>query len=144
MPLAGVLNIFSGRRDRAVPINRSGSIAPVPTDEHLRIVVRKDEDMVVLRLIGELDLAGAPVFQSEIDSAEIGASAAVVLDLSELRFIDSSGLRVIFSAHARSVERGQRFALTKGSEQVQRLLSITRVGEHVRIIDSPEDMREEP
>jgi anti-anti-sigma factor len=116
----------------------------VPTDEHLRIVVRKDEDMVVLRLIGELDLAGAPVFQSEIDSAEIGASAAVVLDLSELRFIDSSGLRVIFSAHARSVERGQRFALTKGSEQVQRLLSITRVGEHVRIIDSPEDVREEP
>lgn len=96
--------------------------------------------MVVLRLIGELDLAGAPLFQSEIDGAEISASAMVVLDLRELQFIDSTGLRVIFSAHARSLERGQQFAVTNGSEQVQRLLSITRVGEHVRIIDSPEDM----
>lgn len=97
--------------------------------------------MVVLRLVGELDLAGAPLFQSEIDSEDVGASAAVVLDLRELRFMDSTGLRVIFSAHARSLERGQQFAVTSGSEQVQRLLSITRAGEHVRIIDSPEDMR---
>jgi anti-anti-sigma factor len=114
----------------------------VLADEHLRIDVRQDNDMVVLRLVGELDLAGAPLFQSEIDSAEVGASAAVVLDLRELRFIDSTGLRVIFSAHDRSLERGQEFAVTNGSEQVQRLLSITRVGEHVRIIDSPEDMRD--
>jgi anti-sigma B factor antagonist len=113
----------------------------VPADEHLQIDVRQDRDMVVLRLVGELDLAGAPLFQSEIDSEDVGASAAVVLDLRELRFIDSTGLRVIFSAHARSLERGQQFAVTNGSEQVQRLLSITRVGEHVRIIDSPEDMR---
>jgi anti-sigma B factor antagonist len=113
----------------------------VLADEHLRIDVRQDHDMVVLRLVGELDLAGAPLFQSEIDSAEIGASAVVVLDLRELRFIDSTGLRVIFSSHARALERGQQFAVTRGSEQVQRLLSITRVGEHMRMIDSPEDMR---
>jgi anti-sigma B factor antagonist len=113
----------------------------VLTDEHLQINLRQDHDMVVLRLVGELDLAGAPLFESEIEGAEVGAAAVVVLDLRALRFIDSTGLRVIFSAHARSIERGQQFAVTQGSEQVQRLLSITRVGEHVRIIDSPEDMR---
>jgi anti-sigma B factor antagonist len=113
----------------------------VPAEEHLQIDVRQDHDMVVLRLVGELDLAGAPLLQSEIDSDEVGGAAAVVLDLRELRFIDSTGLRVIFSAHARSLERGQQFAVTNGSEQVRRLLSITRVGEHVRIVDSPEDIR---
>lgn len=98
--------------------------------------------MAVLRVTGELDLAGAPLFESEIEGPEVGASAIVVLDLRELRFIDSTGLRVIFSAHARSVERGQLFVVTKGSEQVQRLLAITRAEEHLRVIDSPEDMRD--
>jgi anti-anti-sigma factor len=113
----------------------------VPVDEHLRIDVHHAHDMVVLRLIGELDLAGAPLFQSELDGAEVGASEMVVLDLRELEFIDSTGLRAIFSAHAGALERGQDFAVTRGSEQVQRLLAITRVGEHVRIVDTPEDMR---
>jgi anti-anti-sigma factor len=115
----------------------------VPDDDgHLQIDVRQDDDMVVVRVTGELDLAGAALFESEIDSPEVGARAIVVLDLSELRFIDSTGLRVIFSAHARLIERGQQFAVTKGSEQVQRLLTITRAEEHVRVIDSPEDMRD--
>jgi len=97
--------------------------------------------MVVLRLTGELDLASAPLLQSKIDSSDIDGSARVVLDLRELQFIDSTGLRVIFSAHARSRERGAQFAVTTGSEQVQRLLAITGAGEHLRVIDSPEEMR---
>jgi anti-anti-sigma factor len=117
----------------------------VPDDDgHLQIDLRKDDDMVVVRVAGELDLAGAQHFESEIDRPEVGACALVVLDLRELRFIDSTGLRVIFAAHARSIERGQSFAVTKGSEQVQRLLAITRLEEHVRVIDAPEDIREQP
>ena len=96
--------------------------------------------MVVVGLQGELDLASAPQFESEIDSPEVASCATVVVDLDDLQFIDSTGLRLIFSAHARSQERGQQFAVTRGSEQVQRLLAITRVGEHVRIVDSPQEM----
>ena len=39
-----------------------------------------------------------------------------------------------------TAERGQEFAVTRGSEQVQRLLAITRIGEHLRIIDAPEEL----
>ena len=95
---------------------------------------------MVLSLHGELDLASAPLLQREIESPEIEAAAMVVLDLEALQFIDSTGLRIILSAHDRSRERGQEFAVTPGSQQVQRLLTITRVDEHLRIIASPDEM----
>ena len=102
--------------------------------------VRRERDRVVLRLDGELDLASGPLFQREIERAEIGATPMVVLDLEHLEFIDSTGLRFILSAHERSRERGQEFAVTRGSPQVQRLLSITRVAEHLHIIATPDEM----
>jgi len=102
--------------------------------------VRCEPERVVLRLDGELDLASAPLFEREIESAEIGATPTLVLDLENLEFIDSTGLRIILAAHERSLERGQEFAVTRGSPQVQRLLSITRVGEHLHIIAPPDEM----
>jgi len=94
----------------------------------------------VLQLDGELDLASAPLLQSEIENAEAGDTSLVVLDLQGLEFIDSTGLRIILAAHERSHERGHGFALTRVQQQVQRLLTITRVGEHLRVIASPDEM----
>jgi len=94
----------------------------------------------VLVLHGELDLASAELFHSEFERADIGAAPMVVLDLEGLQFVDSTGLRMILSAHERARERGQEFAITPGSPQVRRLLTITRVGEHLRVIDSPNEL----
>lgn len=107
--------------------------------DHLQIDVKRQQDMEILRLSGELDLASAPLLQREIDSAGLGATA-MILDLEKLDFIDSTGLRMILAAHERAKERGQEFAVTRGSRQVQRLLAITGVGEHLRIIASADDM----
>jgi anti-sigma B factor antagonist len=112
----------------------------VTADKHLRIDARREQDRVVLALHGELDLVGAPLLQSEIESEAVTATPLVVLDLEDLQFIDSSGLRVILSAHERARERGQAFALTRGSQQVQRLLSIAGVSGHLRIIGSPDEL----
>lgn len=105
----------------------------------MRIDVRREEDRVVLSIHGELDLASAPLLQSEIESVET-EGATLVLDLEDLEFVDSTGLRIILAAHDRAQERGQEFAVTRGSRQVQRLLSITRAGEHLRIIESPDEL----
>jgi anti-sigma B factor antagonist len=111
----------------------------VAVEEHLRIDVRHGEDRIVVGLHGELDLAGAPLLQAEIEAPAFDTAGIVVLDLEDLQFIDSAGLRVILSAHERSQEHGQGFALTRGPQQVQRLLSIAGVDEHLRIIASPDD-----
>jgi anti-sigma B factor antagonist len=112
----------------------------VVAEDQLLIGVRHDKDRAVLSLRGELDLVSAPLLQSAIESTEIAAAPMVVFDLHELEFIDSTGLRVLLAAHELSRERGQEFAITPGSEQVQRLLSITRIDEHLRVIASPDEM----
>jgi anti-sigma B factor antagonist len=113
----------------------------VAVGEHLHVGVQKhDHAIVVVSLDGELDLASVPLLESEIARAEVRDAAKLVIDLRGLQFIDSTGLRAIFEAHAGARERGQEFAVTRGSEQVQRLLSITRLGEHLPVIDSPEQM----
>lgn len=105
----------------------------------LRIDARHEPDRIVLSLHGELDLASAPLLQSEIESAEADLATLVVLDLDDLQFIDSTGLRIILAAHERSQARGQMLAVTRGSQQVQRLMSITGAGEHLRIVESPDE-----
>jgi anti-sigma B factor antagonist len=112
----------------------------VAIPDQLIIDVRHEKDGVVLSLSGELDLASAPLLQSEVESSQVTAATTVVLDLEKLTFIDSTGLRVLLSAHDRSRESGQEFAVTRGSQQVQRLLSITGVDSHLRIIASPDEI----
>jgi anti-sigma B factor antagonist len=112
----------------------------VTVQDQLLIDIRYEKDRAVLSLRGELDLASVPLLQGEIEGSEVAAADIVVLDLQELEFIDSTGLRVLLSAHERSHERGQEFAITPGSQQVQRLLSITRVDEHLRVIASPDEL----
>jgi anti-sigma B factor antagonist len=108
-------------------------------DERLQVITRLERDRAVLELHGELDLAGAPLLTSEIERAEGKAPRILVLDLEDLQFVDSAGLRVMLGAHQRSVERGAEFALTPGTPQVQRLLAITGVTEHMRTISSADE-----
>lgn len=94
----------------------------------------------MLVLSGELDMATAPYLEREIASARSGDPEAIVLDLRGLDFIDSTGLRTLITEHERSRVSGRKFALVQGSKQVDRLMSITRVAEHLRIVSSAEEV----
>jgi anti-anti-sigma factor len=112
---------------------------PVSAQEHLRVDARSEPDRVVLQLTGELDLASSPVFERALEDSSLAASPLLVLDLDGLKFVDSTGLRIILLAHEGARSRGQQFAITPGSPQVQRLLNITSVAEHMSVIASPDD-----
>lgn len=119
----------------------------MPVDDRLEIEVAKEGDTAVIRLHGELDLASAPAFTAQFE--EIGAqeTTVVVIDLTELEFMDSTGLRSILMAHERCGESGQQFAVIPGENQVARLLEIARVQEHLNLIASLADIEstgEEP
>lgn len=108
--------------------------------DQLQIEVRHDGGRVVLALAGELDMASADRLQQAVDDDALRAEVSVVLDLQGLQFIDSTGLRVILRALERCRGRGQEFAITRGSPQVQRLLSITGVATHLPTISSTDEM----
>jgi anti-sigma B factor antagonist len=120
-------------------VDPCANVPRVPGEDQLRIDVRHEGDRLELRLRGELDLATVPLLEDQIDRAGAQGASMVVLDLEELEFIDSTGLRAILSASALATEREQEFAVTRGSEQVQRLLSLTHVAEHLRIVEPSAD-----
>jgi anti-sigma B factor antagonist len=103
-------------------------------EDQLGIALRREADRVVMILDGELDMASAPLLQRALEGAEIGPETMIVLDLQALQFIDSTGLRAVLSLRERCRERGQQFAVTRGSPQVQRLLDITGVSEHLQTL----------
>jgi anti-anti-sigma factor len=114
------------------------NIPLVSAGERLRVDTRLATDRVVLELHGELDLAAAPLLAEEIERAESGDRNALVLDLCDLEFVDSAGLRVILAAQERAFASGREFAVTNGTLQVQRLFEIAGVRQHLQTIGAPD------
>jgi len=110
-------------------------------NDQLRIEFRHDASgRAVVALTGELDMASAETLQQALDGQELSTEPSVVLDLQQLQFIDSTGLRAVLAALEHCRGRGQQFAITPGSPQVQRLLSITGVGEHLPTVAAVDGM----
>jgi anti-sigma B factor antagonist len=91
---------------------------------------------VVLTLGGELDLATAPVLQERLEPAMRG-KATVIIDLSGLRFIDSSGLRMLVRAEQQLRDGGGQLVLVPGARAVHQLFELTRLDSHFEFSDSP-------
>jgi anti-anti-sigma factor len=93
---------------------------------------------VIVLVRGELDLATAPDLE-EVVSERMDAGQEVVVDLRELQFMDSSGLRVLVAAHARSTNGGPRFAMVRAREgtEVAKIMSISGVDERLELVDEP-------
>jgi anti-sigma B factor antagonist len=59
----------------------------------------------------------------------------VVVDLSKLTFLDSTGLRCLVTADERARDEGRRVVIVRGPEAVQRVFSITRLEERLEMVD---------
>ena len=64
----------------------------------------------------------------------------MILDLRQIEFMDSTGLRVFLSAHQRAHDTGRRFALVRGADQVERVLTLTGVRDLLTVVDAPEEL----
>jgi anti-sigma B factor antagonist len=100
------------------------TFAPTP----FRIASTVDADgRIRLKLFGELDLASAGTLEAELE--RLGrANVPVVLDLSSLEFIDSTGLGTIVTALRASMMNGGLIAVApEMSHQVERLVTLTGI-----------------
>ncbi len=83
---------------------------------------------------GELDIATVELLEQELLAAERTDADTIVLDLSGLEFIDSTGLRIVLDANERCGGRGGRLRLIAGSPAVERLLDIVGLRERLPLI----------
>jgi anti-anti-sigma factor len=103
--------------------------------EILNVRSEEGEGLVHVQLMGELDLSSFGKLEDELRRIEADPPQLLLLDLSKLRFLDSSGLRTIVTADERAREQGRRMVVVRGPEAVQRVFSITRLEDRLEIVD---------
>lgn len=95
----------------------------------LRIVSALNGEVAQISLEGELDLASAPELERRLHELEARRPAKLIVDLSALSFLDSTGLRVLLQANGRASERGWALVMRPGEEFVQRVFEVTGAAE---------------
>ena len=90
----------------------------------LGIQSERTGDDHVIALDGDLELANVAAIESELSQVEAGDCSQIVLDLRRLAFLDSTGIHVLMSAHARATANGRPLALVVGDGPVHRVLDV--------------------
>ena len=99
-------------------------------------VEHHDAGVSILRAKGEIDLAGADDFEDAIHSTADDATA-VVLDLREVEFLDSSGLRVLLLG---ATDLGAGFAvLIVPDSAVARVIELAEVSDRLALYSAQEE-----
>lgn len=89
-------------------------------------VVALPGPQTTLSLAGDLDPATAPELDARLqDLIADAAVSSVVIDLAEIAFMDSSGLRVLVAASAALGERSGSLVLRNPSTNIRRVLEVT-------------------
>jgi anti-anti-sigma factor len=109
-------------------------------ESNFGVEVRDGGQVVVIGVSGELDLASSPELEHELARSTASGAELLIIDLRRLEFMDSTGLSVLVRAHQKATQGGKRFAIVKGPQQVQRLLSLTGVAERLTVVDAPEEL----
>jgi anti-sigma B factor antagonist len=98
-------------------------IAMASNHEHIQIQV--SGDVVVVRPAGELDLATAPALRAALEAAATLGLARVMVVLTDVTFLDSTGLGAIVHGWRFAADGGVSLTLSDPSPSVQRVLTIT-------------------
>lgn len=109
-----------------VPSSGPNSVLSTPT---------AGEAVAVVVLHGELDLATLPGAQTRVEDAERGAPALLVIDLSELAFVDSSGVRLVLLAADRARTANRRLAVKLGGGTARRIFQTLGLTDQLDLVD---------
>lgn len=104
----------------------------------------RDGGVLFLSLRGELDLSTIQQLDRALSSEVDGRAKVVVIDLRELTFLDSTGLRSMLRLHSRLESSGGRLVLVKGPRRVQKVFELTGAGEELEIVVDPVEVGARP
>ena len=96
---------------------------------------RVEDDRTVVSVRGDFDLQVAERVVAELEKVEESQPALLVIDLSRLSFMDSSGMGVIAAAQARAVDAGRRLVLVRPPYSVRRAFELSGFEDVVTIVD---------
>ena len=92
---------------------------------------------VVLPLSGDLDMGAAAEAHKRLIGLDLRPGTELVLDLSRLTFMDSTGIRLVLQARQHAVRHAARLLLVPGPEQVMRVLALVGLDDQLEFVSEP-------
>jgi anti-anti-sigma factor len=108
----------------------------MPPEAPLRCEVTPEREAVRIRPVGELDMATAPVLDAQMRDLRDSGFRRLILDLSGLLFIDSSGLHLILRYDAKARRNGFSLQLVPGDRAVQLVFEVAGVAAQLPFTDT--------
>ena len=102
---------------------------PRRIEQGLLTIQSEPQDARFVSLHGELDLANAKALEDEFIRIEATSVSRIVLDLSELEFIDSTGLAMIVKADRRAKNDGHVLRVLRPLGQVGQAFELSGLDE---------------
>jgi anti-sigma B factor antagonist len=97
--------------------------------------ITEDGDATVVRLRGELDLYNAAEIRAALDDVVARAPTRLVVDLSDVEFVDSTALGVLVEARAKLPNR-RGFLLAAPAAETRRALAVSGLDRHLPVHDT--------
>ena len=118
----------------APPLSSGGSGEPEPSPTVSMQVERDDRNATVVVLAGELDLSSIPGVERQL-LGQVGAKTGLVVDLTGVTFIDSSGIALLIRASHAVGEGGTFNVVTAPGSQVDRVFRLAGVAQALPVFD---------
>jgi anti-anti-sigma factor len=99
--------------------------------------LRRHGSTVTLCLSGELVVDSVEKFQSALVEAGSEPLELLVIDLQNLDFIDSTGLRTIVASQAYALGQGYALQIVRGRQQVDEVFQITKLDRALPMVEAP-------
>lgn len=100
----------------------------------LSIATSADGDSRVIRVSGEVDVSNKEELNAAITDAQAADAKEVEVDLTEVSYIDSSGIGVLVAAAHRASDSDTRFFVSHPQRNVARVLSMLGMGEELGLV----------
>jgi len=101
--------------------------------------VQEQGEFVIIALDGELDVALAPQLKTLLKETIEKGHKKIVVNMKDVKFIDSSCLGVMVNAHKFAVEKKGAIKFAESSEQVRKIFELTRTDRHLAFFPTVEE-----
>jgi anti-anti-sigma factor len=100
------------------------------------VAINRDGGRATITLTGDVDLAGVPELERARDEVLAAAPVAVLIDLTEVAFIDSSGLRFLIDTNTLAEQQGWKLELLRPSPNAMTVFVVTGAEEYLPFVDA--------
>lgn len=95
------------------------------------------EQATTVRIKGEVDIYSIEKFRESIEEKIKTQAPEIILDCSELSYMDSTGMGVLIELRNKTKEMGQKIIMMNPRPNIKKLLALTGVDKIIEIIEQP-------